>query len=370
MDLSKLTVTPVARDDESRFRALMDEHHCLGAPSKIGQTVWYAADDGSGEWSALAALQAAALKCGARDAWIGWGRREWLGRLHPVANNVRLPLRGQRPNLGSRFPALCTAATLCGATGWKAIHEWIQDLGPTMQDHFRCRRINGVHERPGIHSIRNMMIRVEPDQLAPATARFCRDHGWDQGAGIAVDGKTVRPAGSKKTVLTADDDGGRATNETGTFIPTMDLIPDIAGRTVTADAPLTRTAVSACLHDRGAHFMFVAKGNRKNLPREIRGHFSPQAPREADFANRSPQPEHGRTRQRGVRASTDPMYRISFPWVGQVFMIKRTVQEYRCARNGKPAKPGKPSVGIVYGITGHTPETADAEVLPGFNRAH
>ena len=54
MDLSKLNVTPVARDEEPRFRALMDEQHYLGAPSKIGQTVWYAADDGSGEWPALA----------------------------------------------------------------------------------------------------------------------------------------------------------------------------------------------------------------------------------------------------------------------------------------------------------------------------
>ena len=48
MDLLRLAVTPVARDEEPRFRALMDEHHYLGAPSKIGQTVWYAADDGSG----------------------------------------------------------------------------------------------------------------------------------------------------------------------------------------------------------------------------------------------------------------------------------------------------------------------------------
>ncbi len=45
----------------------------------------------------------------------------------------------------------------------------------------------------------------------------------------------------------------------------MDLVPDIAGRTVTADALLTQTAISACLHGRGAHFMFVAKRNQKNL---------------------------------------------------------------------------------------------------------
>ena len=150
----------------------------------------------------------------------------------------------------------------------------------------------------------------------------------------------------------------------------MDLIPDIAGRTVTADALLTQTAISAYLHGRGAHFVFVAKGNQKNLLREIRGHFASQSPRPADFATRSPQPEHGRIEQREIWISTDPVHRISFPWVEQVFMIKRTVREYRCARNGKPATLGKPSVEIVYGITSHTPETADAEALLTFNRAH
>ena len=120
MDLSKLTVTPVARDEEPRFRALMDEHHYLGAPSKIGQTVWYAADDGSGEWPALAAFSAAALKCGARDAWIGWSRREQFGRLHLIANNVRLLLRGRQPNLGSRFLALCARRI---SADWQARHR-------------------------------------------------------------------------------------------------------------------------------------------------------------------------------------------------------------------------------------------------------
>ncbi len=66
-----------------------------------------AADDGSGVWPALAAFSAAALKCTARDDWIGWSPRDRFGRLHLVANNVRLLLRGRQPNLGSRFLGLC-----------------------------------------------------------------------------------------------------------------------------------------------------------------------------------------------------------------------------------------------------------------------
>ena len=87
--------------------------------------------------------------------------------------------------------ALCAAATLCGARGWKEMHEWIQGLSPAMLDRFRCRKINGVHERPSVSCIRNIMIKADPDQLARATARFCAEHGRDQDAGIAVDGKTI-----------------------------------------------------------------------------------------------------------------------------------------------------------------------------------
>ena len=114
--------------------------------------------------------------------------------------------------------------------------------------------------------------------------------------------------------------------------------------------------------------MVLAKGNQKSLLKEIRGHFASQSVRPADFATRSPQPEHGRIEQREIWVSTDPVHRISFPWVEQVFMIKRVVREYRCARNGKPAKLGQPSVEIVYGITSHTHETAGAEALLAFNR--
>ena len=37
---------------------------------------------------------------------------------------------------------LAAAATLCGARGYKAIHEWVCDLSPAMLRHFRCRLVN------------------------------------------------------------------------------------------------------------------------------------------------------------------------------------------------------------------------------------
>ena len=69
--LARLTVAPAAPEDEPCSRAPLDEHHYLGAPWKISQIVWYAVDDGSGAWPALAAFSVA-LECSARDTLVGW----------------------------------------------------------------------------------------------------------------------------------------------------------------------------------------------------------------------------------------------------------------------------------------------------------
>ncbi len=174
-------------------------------------------------------------------------------------------------------------------------------------------------------------------------------------------------------MLTIEEDGKdtqKATNEIGVFIPTMDLIPDISGRTVTVDALLTQTAIATYLHDRGADFLFVAKGNQKTLSNDIKAFFAAQPLREPDFAAQSPQPAHGRIEKREIWTATEPVAGISFPWVEQVFLIKRTTRSYRCGRNGKPARIGEPSVELVHGITSHTPQSADAEAVLGFNRGH
>ena len=108
MDLSELTVRPVSRSEEPAYQALMQEHHYLGSIGKIGQTLWYVAL-WRGQWAALISFSAAALKCTARDRWIGWDFRHQFDRLKLVVNNSRfLILPGWHvPNLGSRVLALC-----------------------------------------------------------------------------------------------------------------------------------------------------------------------------------------------------------------------------------------------------------------------
>ena len=108
MDLREVVVEPVATADEGRYQRLMQAHHYLGALPKIGETQWYVAR-WRREWVALIGFSAPALKCRARDAWIGWDFRVQYDRLHLVTDNSRfLILPGwHRPNLASRLLSLC-----------------------------------------------------------------------------------------------------------------------------------------------------------------------------------------------------------------------------------------------------------------------
>ena len=71
MELSEVSVDIVASQDEARFREVMNAHHFLGALPPMGEALRYVAHH-QGRWLALAVFSAPALKCGARDRWIGW----------------------------------------------------------------------------------------------------------------------------------------------------------------------------------------------------------------------------------------------------------------------------------------------------------
>ncbi|RUT67688.1 DUF4338 domain-containing protein, partial [Flavobacterium cupreum] len=54
-------------------------------------------------------FSASALKCAARDTWIGWDYRHQYGRLKLIANNSRFLILPQwhLPNLGTKVLSLC-----------------------------------------------------------------------------------------------------------------------------------------------------------------------------------------------------------------------------------------------------------------------
>lgn len=108
MGLPEVIVRRVETHEEPRYREQMAKHHYLGFLPKIGETLWYVATSAE-QWIALASFSAPALKCAARDRWIGWDRRHQYDRLKLVVNNSRFLILPQwhLPNLGSRILSLC-----------------------------------------------------------------------------------------------------------------------------------------------------------------------------------------------------------------------------------------------------------------------
>ena len=89
--------------------------------------------------------------------------------------------------------ALAAAATLCGMRGYKAISEWVDDLGPKALERFRVRRRDGQYRAPSLSAMRSLLIRVDPAQLDAALRAWHEAHGSGDSA-LAIDGKTLRGA--------------------------------------------------------------------------------------------------------------------------------------------------------------------------------
>ena len=102
LNLLEVLGRPVRSLEEKRFQNLMQEHHYLGCLPKISDTIWYIATIGD-QWAAFFTFSAAALKCSARDKWIGWDFRHQYDRLKLLTNNSRFLIlpKWHFPNLAS-----------------------------------------------------------------------------------------------------------------------------------------------------------------------------------------------------------------------------------------------------------------------------
>jgi hypothetical protein len=121
MLMSRVIVRPVIKEEEVKYKELMEQHHYLGFIPKIGETMWYLASI-DGEWVSLLAFSASALKSKARNEWIGWSYRYHFDRLKLIVNNSRfLILPGWHiKNLASRVISLCLK---------RIVDDWVSVFG-------------------------------------------------------------------------------------------------------------------------------------------------------------------------------------------------------------------------------------------------
>ena len=143
------------------------------------------------------------------------------------------------------------------------------------------------------------------------------------------------------------------------FIPLVDALGDIDGKTITGDALLTqRKLAQYIVQERSAHYVLIAKDNQPSLAEDIRLIF---AKRGTPDYSEPVTLAHGRIESRSIWTSTALNNYLDFPFVGQVFAIQRhTINK----------TTGKESLEMAYGITSHLPISADAKKVLEYNRRH
>jgi len=90
-DLRPLQITCVenASAQDRLFRCLLSTYHYLGLRNTVGENMKYLVHSRDGRPLACLLFGAAAWKCAARDAWIGWQPSARERNLGYVANNTR-----------------------------------------------------------------------------------------------------------------------------------------------------------------------------------------------------------------------------------------------------------------------------------------
>jgi len=97
--------------------------------------------------------------------------------------------QGRRHSL-STILSIAAGATLCGMRGYKAMSDWAQSLGTKARERFRCRMDKGGRVVPSESIIRDLLIRIDPDELDRALHKWNAIYG-KQDETLAIDGKTM-----------------------------------------------------------------------------------------------------------------------------------------------------------------------------------
>ena len=234
--------------------------------------------------------------------------------------------------------AVAVCAVLGGARSYAAITEWGADLPLTVRMRLGLRR-RAMSERTMGRALGQVDAQALSLALCGWVASRCPtpEHGHRL---IAVDGKTARgargPDGRAVHLLGALDvtsgavlgqvavDGNH--NEITAFPQLLKGI-DIAGALITADALHTQRGHVTYLHERGAHWILVVKGNQPTLHAQLKALPWRDVPVGAASTGKS----HGRAEKRTFKVA-EVTAGLAFPHARLAIKIVRTRQPHGARR--------------------------------------
>jgi predicted transposase YbfD/YdcC len=275
--------------------------------------------------------------------------------------------RGRRHRLVTVL-AVSVCAVLAGARSYVAIAEWAHDLPVSVR-----LRLGIGRRAPSESTIRRILQAVDLDSLDAALSSWLSSRVPPARPGrmrvVAVDGKTARGARTDEHTqvhLLAAFDPASGTvlgqtqvesksNEITAFASLLDRL-DLTDVLLTADALHTQRAHAEYLHDRGGHYLLIAKPNQPKLHAQLVGLPWPQIPVAAEDRDRG----HGRVETRRVKITTVGAG-IGFPHARLAVQI---------VRRRRPISSTRWSSETVYAITSLPWRQARADLVADALRGH
>lgn len=192
---------------------------------------------------------------------------------------------GRRFSLASIL-SLLIAGTLCGKLSIRAIARWGKLLSPEQLELIGITR--GVS--PGQTTIHTLLVRLDPDDIEAALAKWVRSFSDNSSLHIAIDGKSLKasataeyPALHLLSAFCSSFSGvlyqssvSEKHNEISGAYDLLEKIP-IKGNVISGDAIFCQKGLCSRIVGNDGDFIFVVKGNQKVLFSGIQKIFSPGA---------------------------------------------------------------------------------------------
>jgi predicted transposase YbfD/YdcC len=286
--------------------------------------------------------------------------------------------RGRRHSLASIL-FLATGAVMAGARSYAAIAQWA---------HHADAPVAVCRASPHAATFARVLAAVEVTVLQQALtgwvlARRAAAHAPVGARGdvgppvaedrtvLAFDGKNLRGAGTgtggqAKLAAVFDHAHGLVLAqaevadgaEPAAFIPALEILPDLRGVLITADALHCQRAHATYLHGRGAHYLFTVKGNQPALRRALAGLPWAQAP---GLIER--QQGHGRIESRSIKV-------IDLDGHPASELFPHAARAIKVVRRRRRQSTGTSSVEVVYAITSLGYRQADPALLAAWIQSH
>jgi predicted transposase YbfD/YdcC len=286
--------------------------------------------------------------------------------------------RGRRHSLQSIL-FLALGAVLAGARSYAAIAQWASHAEAPVgvcraSPHAAtfARVLAAVEGTVLQQALTGWVLARRAAQRAPDGARGDVDRPVAQDRTVlAFDGKSLRGArtgtgGQAKLAAVFDHAHGLVLaqaevaggDELAAFIPALEILPDLRGVLITADALHCQRAHATYLHGRGAHYLFTVKGNQPALRRALAGLPWAQAP---GLIER--QQGHGRIESRSIKV-------IDLDGTPEAGLFPHGARAIKVIRRRRRPGQARPSVETVYALTSLGHRDADPRLLACWIRSH